>query len=512
MGLILPLARQSPGCDPMKPISIGVELMRSNKQFEAKQSTSLNSAVSQAMSSAKSKAIIAAISFFVLAALAWTQSAQAADGDVSEFKFNNGLRLVVKEDHRAPTVAHMVWYKAGSLDEFNGTTGVAHVLEHMMFKQTKTLKVGEFSKKVAGLGGRDNAFTSRDYTAYFQQIQSKHLLDMMKLEADRMSNLILSEAEFKKEIQVVMEERRWRTEDQAQGKLYEAFLATAFTSNPTRNPVIGWMDDLQSMTYKDAQLWYKTWYTPQNAIVVVVGDVNPKQVQQWAAATYGKIKGHALPERKPQREPEQEGTRRVEVRAPAENPYVIVGFKAPRLESVDKDTDPYALAVLSAVLDGYPGARLGREMVQGSQVASQAGASYDMTGRGPSLFYLDATPSQGKTVADMESALIAQVKKVADEGITEAELSRVKSQLVASQVYKRDSLFGQAQEIGSTLTIGLQVADIDKMITKLKAVTPEQVKAVAGKYFGPEKMTVGTLFPLPLDSNAKKNRPRGLSH
>lgn len=454
------------------------------------------------------KSLLAALGLSVFSAMA-----VAADGDVTEKWFDNGLRLVIKEDHRSPTVAHMVWYKAGSIDEKNGTTGVAHVLEHMMFKGTKTLKPGEFSATVAALGGRDNAFTSRDYTAYFQQIQAKHLKRMMELEADRMANLELSEAEFKKEIQVVMEERRWRTDDQAQGKLFEAFFATAFQAHPTRRPVIGWMDDLQNMTYLDAQEWYRNWYTPQNAIVVIAGDVDPKQVEKWAAETYGKVQAKFLPGRKPQDEPKQEGVRRVEVKAPAENPYVMMGFKVPRLQNVETDSDPYALSVLAAVLDGYSGARLGREMVQGSQIAIQAGASYDGTGRGPSLFYLDATPAPGKSVDDMEKALLDQVQRVAKDGITDAELKRVKAQLVASQVYKRDSLYGQAVEIGQNLTIGFEVADIDRMIEKVKEVTPEQVKAVAGKYFGPDQMTVGTLYPLPIDPNSKKlKRPAGLLH
>lgn len=454
------------------------------------------------------KSLLAALGLSIFSAVA-----VAADGDVTEKWFDNGLRLVIKEDHRSPTVAHMVWYKAGSIDEKNGTTGVAHVLEHMMFKGTKTLKPGEFSATVAALGGRDNAFTSRDYTAYFQQIQAKHLKRVMELEADRMANLELSEAEFKKEIQVVMEERRWRTDDQAQGKLFEAFFATAFQAHPTRRPVIGWMDDLQNMTYLDAQEWYRDWYTPQNAIVVIAGDVDPKQVEQWAAETYGKVQAKFLPGRKPQNEPKQEGVRRVEVKAPAENPYTIMGFKVPRLQNVETDSDPYALSVLAAVLDGYSGARLGREMVQGSQIAIQAGASYDGTGRGPSLFYLDATPAPGKTVDDMEKALLEQIQRVAKDGITGAELKRVKAQLVASQVYKRDSLYGQAVEIGQNLTIGFEIADIDRMIEKVKEVKPEQVKAVAGKYFGPDQMTVGTLYPLPIDPNDKKpKRPAGLLH
>lgn len=446
------------------------------------------------------------------AAMGIPSLAVAGDGDITQFKLGNGMRVVVKEDHRSPTVDHMVWYKAGSIDEYNGTTGVAHVLEHMMFKGTKVLKPGDFSKIVAGLGGRDNAFTSRDYTAYFQQLQAKHLKRVMELEADRMANLRLSEDEFKKEIQVVMEERRWRTDDKAQGKLYEAFMATAFQSNPTRTPVIGWMSDLEAMSYKDAQHWYNTWYSPQNAVVVVVGNVQPKQVQQWAVQTYGKVTPKKLEERKPQQEAVQAGTRRVEVKAPAENAYLMMGFKVPKLENVQKDRDPYALSVLSAVLDGYSGARLNRELVQNSKVAIQAGASYDMTGRGPSLFMLDGTPTEGKTVADLEGLLLAQVKKVAEQGVSEQELARVKAQLIASQVYKRDSVFGQAMEIGQNLTIGFEVADIDTMIEKIKSVTASEVQSVAQRYFSPDQLTVGTLFPLPIDPNQQQQRPKGLTH
>lgn len=445
-------------------------------------------------------------------ALLFAGGVQAADGDIVEHYFENGLRLVIKEDHRSPTVAHMVWYKAGSIDEKNGTTGVAHVLEHMMFKGTKNLAPGEFSSTVGALGGRDNAFTSRDYTAYFQQIQSKHLRKMMELEADRMQNLQLSEEEFKKEIQVVMEERRWRTDDKPTARLYEAFFATAFLAHPTRRPVVGWMSDLESMNYLDAQEWYRNWYTPQNAIVVIVGDVDPKEVLSWAKQTYAKVPAKFLPSRKPQDEPEQNGTRRVEVRAPSENPYLLIGFKVPRLMDVENDVDPYALKVLSAVLDGYPGARIGRELVQGSQIAAQASAGYDGTGRGPSLFYLDATPSQGRTVQELEVALLAQVQKIAKEGITAAELKRVKAQLVAGEVYKRDSLYGQATEIGQYLTIGFELPDIDRMIEKFKEVTPEQVQMVAKKYFDSSQMTVGTLYPLPLEQAHQSKRPAGLKH
>ncbi|MDX1670590.1 MAG: pitrilysin family protein, partial [Limnobacter sp.] len=260
----------------------------------------------------------------------------------------------------------------------------------------------------------------------------------------------------------------------------------------------------------DAQEWYRDWYTPQNAVVVIVGNVDPAQVVTWAEDTYAKVPAKFLPARKPQTEPEQEGTRRVQVKAPAENPYIVIGFKVPKVENVETDVDPYALEVLSAVLDGYAGARLGRELVQEKKIATQASAGYDGTGRGPSLFYLGATPASGKTVEDMEAALLEQVNRVAKEGVTEDELKRVKAQLVASQVYKRDSIYGQAMEIGQHVTIGFEVADIDRMIEKIRQVTAEQVQQVAGKYFNPAKMTVGTLYPLPLDPKQQAKRPRGL--
>lgn len=248
-----------------------------------------------------------------------TAGSKTAD-NTSEFTLSNGLRLIVREDHRAPTVAHVVWYRAGSLDEFNGTTGVAHVLEHMMFKGTKAVGPGQFSRQVAALGGRENAFTSKDYTGYFEQTEKSRLPEMMRLEADRMANLTLSGDEFAKEIQVVMEERRLRTDDQPRALLYEQLMASALVANPYRRPIVGWMDDLQHMTVQDARDWYARWYAPNNAVVVVSGDVDPAQVKQLAETYYGSLKPHALPDRRPQNEPAQLGVRRVFVKAPAENP------------------------------------------------------------------------------------------------------------------------------------------------------------------------------------------------
>ena len=438
--------------------------------------------------------------------LPWAANAQ----ETHEFMLKNGMKVIVKEDHRAPTVAHMVWYKIGSMDEINGTTGVAHVLEHMMFKGTKTLKPGEFSQRVAQLGGRENAFTSKDYTAYFQQIEKSKLDAVMALEADRIANLVFDKNEFAKEIRVVMEERRWRTEDQPISKLYEALNSVAFAAHPYRNPIIGWMNDLQNMTVEDTKAWHERWYAPNNATLVVIGDVKPEEVRRLAEKHYGKIKRKPLPEAKPHNEPPQAGIKRVTVKAPAENPYVALAFKAPTLRDVEKDTDVYALDVLAAILDGYDNARLNAKLVRTDRVANSAGAGYSPYARGPVLFLLDGTPVPGVTTEQLEKLLRAEVERIAKEGISEQELKRVKTQLVAAEVYKRDSIFGQAMEIGVMEMSGISHKKVNRIIEKLSAVTAEQVQAVAAKYFGDDALTIATLVPLPLEKPA--GQPRGFRH
>jgi zinc protease len=431
--------------------------------------------------------------------------------ETQEFLLKNGMKIIVKEDHRAPTVAHMLWYKLGSMDETNGTTGVAHALEHMMFKGTKNLKSGDFSARVAALGGRENAFTSKDYTAYFQQIEKSKLGAVMALEAERLGNLKFSQAEFAKEIQVIMEERRWRTEDQPIPKLYETLNAVAFAAHPYRNPIIGWMDDLQHMTVADTKAWYERWYAPNNATLIVVGDVDAKQVRQLAEKYFGKLQRKPAPDTKPQNEPPQFGMKRAIVKAPAENPYVALAFKVPALRDVEKDTDVYALEVLAAVLDGYDNARLNAKLVRTERVANTAGAGYSSYSRGPELFVLDGTPTAGVTTQQLETYLRAEVERVAKEGVSEDELKRVKTQLIAEEIYKRDSIFGQAMEIGVMEMSGISHKQLDRILEKLANVTAAQVQAVAAKYFGDDSATIATLVPLPL-SEKKSAPPKGLRH
>jgi len=433
------------------------------------------------------------------AAIAMPAAAAGIANNTYETTLANGLHVVVKEDHRAPTVVSMVWYKAGSIDEVNGTTGLAHVLEHMMFKGTKDVPVGEFSRLIAAAGGRENAFTNRDYTSYHQQLQKDQLPLAFRLEADRMHNLVLSNAEFSKEIKVVMEERRLRTDDQPEALVFEQLMATAFIANPYRVPVIGWMNDLENLTYLDARGWYERWYAPNNAVVVVVGDVKAPEVFALAKKYFGPIKTKVLPVRRPQEEPEQHGMRRVTVKAPAELPFLAMAYRAPIIKDVQKDWEPYALEVLAEVLTGNDAARLSSALVREQRIANEVDASYDDTQRGPALFILTGVPNQGKSVDELEQGLRREVARLVKDGVSADELKRVKAQVVASQVFQRDSMFFQAMQIGALESTGYSYRDIDTMIDKINQVTAEQVQAVAAKYLVDDALTVGVLDPQPLD-------------
>ncbi len=454
-------------------------------------------------------ALLAALSF----AGAATATAPAPPAATYERTLSNGMRVIVKEDRRAPTVVHMVWYRIGAMDETDGTSGVAHVLEHMMFKGTRHLKPGQFNEKVAAAGGRDNAFTSLDYTAYYQQVPVGRLDQMMALEADRMVNLIVDPEEFAREIKVVMEERRMRTEDKPHALVHEALMATAFQEHPYRRPIIGWMTDLENMTAEDARDWYRSWYAPNNAYLVVIGDVDKDEVFRLAEKSYGKIPRRTLPARKPRAEPGQTGIKRLTVKAPAKLPYLAMAWKVPELRNASKDRDPFALEVLAGVLDGHDAARFAKSLIRGSKIAVSAGASYDGTVRGEALFFLDGTPTEGRTVAELEQALRGEVERVKTEGVSPDELARVKTQIIAGQVYKRDSMFAQAMELGGVEAAGLNWRDLDTIIERLRSVTPEEVQEVARKYFRDDTLTVAVLDPQPLpEKNGKKTTATSLRH
>ncbi|HEY6094940.1 MAG TPA: pitrilysin family protein [Gallionellaceae bacterium] len=427
----------------------------------------------------------------------------AGHADVFEKTLRNGLKVIVKEDHRAPVVVQQIWYRAGSMDEVTGTTGVAHVLEHMMFKGTRSVPVGEFSKRIAAAGGRENAFTNYDYTAYFQQLHKDKLPLAMQLESDRMHNLNLSDAEFKKEIKVVMEERRWRTDDEPQGILAETLMAAAFQEHPYHNPVIGWMNDLEAMTAADARAWYQRWYAPNNATLVIAGDVKASEVFELAQRYYGGIAAHPLPARRQLGEPPQLGSKRLVVKAPAQLPQLVMAYHAPALRDAQHDIQPYALEVLAGILDGNESARLNKALVREQQLASNVGAGYDSTSRGPSLFTVEGTPSEGRTVKELEAGLREQLALLVRDGVSVDELARVKAQVMAAEVYKRDSVFYQAMQIGELESVGLSYKDIPVMLQKLQAVTAQQVQEAARDILKDDNLTVATLDPQPLSGKPK---------
>jgi zinc protease len=442
----------------------------------------------------------------IVALILLCASAAASAAMVAQRTLANGMTIIVKEDHRSPVAVSMVWYCVGSMDEVSGTTGVAHMLEHMMFKGTKKVPVGEFSRTIARAGGRENAFTSRDYTAYYQQLHKSKLPLALELEADRMVNLSFAEDEFAKELKVVMEERRSRTDDDPHSQLHEQLMATVYLLHPYRSPVIGWMNDLQNMQLADARGWYEKWYAPNNATLVVAGDVEPEEVFKLAEKLFGSIPARVLPQRKVQNEPRQFGIKRITVKAPAELPYLAMAYHAPVLRDVESDWEPYALFVLNGILDGSDASRLNRELVRNTRVANSANASYDLINRGPALFFLDAVPAEGKTVADVEAALREQIRILVEQGVSNEELQRVKAQVTAAQVYARDSVYYQAMRIGMLQTIGLPYDSADLQVKKLQEVTADQVREVARKYLIDDNLTVAVLDPQPLPGG-KRPRP-----
>ena len=294
------------------------------------------------------------------------------------------------------------------------------------------------------------------------------------------------------------EERRLRTEDQAHSRVYEQLMATMFSAHPYQRPIIGWMNDIENCTLADAKAWYERWYAPNNAALVVAGDVDPNEVRALAQKYFGGLPTRVLPARKPQEEPPQLGMKRINVKAPAALPYIAMGYHAPSLRDPKNDWEPYALQVLMGVLDGTDSARLAKSLVREQGIAQEAGAGYDALQRGPGTIVIDGTPREGKSVAELEAALRTEIERVKTEGVTETELKRVIANVVAAQVFQRDSVFYQAMQIGTLETAGLSHKDMDLMVEKLRTVTAQQVQQVAQKYLQDDNLTIAVLDPQPL--------------
>jgi zinc protease len=415
----------------------------------------------------------------------------AQDLKVTEKVLPNGLKVLLKEEHKAPVVTFQIWYKVGSRNERLGTTGMSHLLEHMMFKGTKKYGPKTFSQMVQRNGGNDNAFTGKDYTAYFETFASDRIDISLDLESDRMQNLLIDPREFRSEREVVKEERRLRTDDDPTSTMVEEMTAAAFIAHPYEWPVIGWMADLNSITRDDLYNHYRTYYAPNNATIVVVGDFDAKALLPRIEKYFGRIpRGPAVPPVGAV-EPAQLGERRIVVKKQAELPAVFAGYHTPDL----KHSDSYALEVLQALLSSGKSSRLYRSLVYEKQLALYAGGDYDNIANDPNLFYVYAGVMPGKTTEEVEKALYQEVEKLKTTPVTEEELQKAKNQIQASFIMGQDSVFYQAMLLGEYETVANWKL-LEKYVDNIRSVTREDVQRVAKEYFSEDNRTVGILVPV----------------
>ncbi len=403
--------------------------------------------------------------------------------NLESFTLDNGLQVVVIPDRRAPVVTHMIWYKVGSADEPEGQSGVAHFLEHLMFKGTHDHPNGEFSKMVADRGGQENAFTSTDYTAYFQKVAKQHLPLMMKLEADRMENLVLSDEVVTPERDVVLEERRMRVDSEPGSRLQEALNSITFVNHPYGSPVIGWQSEIEALNKEAAIAFYDRFYTPNNAVVVIAGDVDVDAVRKLAQETYGKVARRAEPgERLRPAEPPLAGERRIAVSDPRVRQESLSQIWIVPSQTTGEGRTPEALDILSYILGEGPSSRLHKALVLDQEAALSAGAYYQGSALDNGRFGLYAVPRPGYTLEDMERLIAAELQKLLETGVTEDEVKRARNSMVASAIYAQDSQSGLARLFGGALTTGQTIENVQTWPSQVQAVTPEDVLDAARTY------------------------------
>lgn len=412
------------------------------------------------------------------------------------YTLDNGLNVLVKEDHRAPVATVMLWYNIGSADEPGGITGVSHALEHMMFKGSSKYPAGEFSKIIASIGGQENAVTNADYTAYFETIPATELPIAMQLEADRMRNLSFDRSAFKKEIQVVREERALRTDNNPQALLFERYMATAHLTEPYHHPIIGWMSDLQEMRLVDLKNWYDNFYNPSNATLVVTGDVKSQDVFELAKVYFADLPQHATFKRKHQIEPPALGPKETTIHKPAQIPLLMYGYLVPSAVSHKNSLDPYVLEIIGGILDAGDNGRLTRDLIRNTRIASQANVYYSLYSRYQTQFILIGIPAANHSMDDVKRMFQKEITQLQQEPISEVELQRVKNQIIAQKVFEKDSIFSQAMELGLLAILGLHDENIDSYTKKIKQITPEQIQKVAQRYLINQAVTEARLEPL----------------
>lgn len=411
------------------------------------------------------------------------------------YELDNGLRIIVREDHRAPVVVSQVWYKIGSAKEPLGLTGISHALEHMMFQGTPKYPDDQFLKRVHRAGGELNASTTEDWTNYYEVLSKDQLALSFELEADRMQSLSLKAPHFTKELQVVIEERRLRVDDVPSELMQERFFASALMASPYQNPVIGWRDDLDHMTVSDLQKWYDAWYAPNNAVLVVVGDVEPAAVYKLANQIFGAIPKKPQPEVKPAITLPSFDEKRVQAHVPAQVPVVILGYQVPTYANASEPKEVAALIMAGMILDGGSSSRLTKNLIRSTQIAATVDTHYNHLMQHPHLFLLMASPTPGHGNADLEAALKAEVASLQSTLVSSEELDRAKTQWKAQQIYSADSMMVQALKIGLWEVNNLSWEIEGKLNTLIANVSAADIQAVAQKYLIPTRLTVGELLP-----------------
>ena len=437
---------------------------------------------------------VLAIGLALLLAGPSVRAASQEDVDVTHFVLGNGLEVVVIPDHRVPVVTQMVWYRVGSADEPSGKSGIAHFLEHLMFKGTEKNPAGKFSQVLATIGGQENAFTTADYTGYYQRVAREYLPLVMEFEADRMTGLMLTDDVVRPELNVVLEEYNMRVANSPDARLREQVEAALFLNHPYGRPVIGWHHEIKKLNREDALTFYRHYYTPNNAIVVIAGDVTADEVKALAEKTYGKVarRSEIGPRRRPQ-EPEHTAARQVTLADPRATPSLQRAYLAPS-DSTAKPGEAEALEVLAHILGGGSNSRLQRTLVEDRGLANSAGATYSGTSVDQTVFSVYATPRPHVSLSELETAMDAVIDEVASNGITPEELTRAKTRMIADAVYAKDNQATLARWYGGALATGSTVEDVKSWTEQVRAVTADSVRTAARTWLDKHHSVTGYLI------------------
>lgn len=418
-----------------------------------------------------------------------------AAANTEHFKLDNGLEVLVKPDHRSKAVVSQIWYKVGASYEPAGKSGLSHLLEHMMFQGTKHLKPGQFAQKIQALGGQINAATGYDYTFYYEKVPRDKLKQALEMEAERMQHLELDPERFKKEKQVVLEELRLRVQDDPQGLTYQRLQAAHQLAHPYHNPIGGWREDVRQLTLEDLSMWYDRWYSPNNAIVVLVGDIEPGKAKKLVSQAFQSVNPQELAEPAFQKQPEPVGSKSVRVNAPAKLPWLAMAYQTPVYKTFDDKQQAYALQVLQAALTMGRDSLLQRQLVRQKQLVARVNSHYTLWRRLNGSFVIEATPANGVNARRVRRAVLNELEQLRRKPMDKSQLQRAKRQLIAQNTFQKDSLFYQAYELGRLGVVNLPPDLIDNLTRGIKSVTARDVQKAAKLYLDSKRLTSARLIP-----------------